>query len=104
MELDWKSLYKGPVKRQEVEEAIQDAEWQELRKAMKGVSLQQKYEMLGHYYHQAKFDLTFKYAMGDYAEKPAGTYAHDCRMVEVRVTNYITALSRGGLIKPEEYR
>lgn len=104
MELNWKSLYKGPVERQEVEEAIQDADWQELRKAMKGVSLQQKYEMLRSYCGQAKLDLTFKYLAGDYVEEPAGTYSHDLRMVEVRVTNYITALSRGRLIKPEDYR
>jgi hypothetical protein len=29
---------------------------------------------------------------------------HEMRMVHVRITNYVTALSRGGIIKPEDYR
>lgn len=91
--LDWKSLYYGHVESQEVAKAVKDYEWQALRRAMKGKSLETKYKMLKGY----------RVTMASRLE--AGRIDEDeWRMVEVRITNYVTALSRGGLIKPEDYR
>lgn len=83
MYLDWHKLYFGKVHPEEVKEAIKDNEWQKTRISMKGVSLAEKYYILSNYYNLHK---------------------DEGRLVEVRVTNYVTALSRGGLIKPKDYR
>lgn len=80
--MDWSKLYFGKVTREEVERAIDDANWQSLRQEMKGKSLERKYKMLSDYYELALL----------------------LRMLKVRVTNYVTALSRGGLIKVGDYR
>lgn len=91
--LDWRSLYYGHVSPQEVARAVKDPEWQTLHLAMKGRSLETKNAMLK-YYRAAKV-----------AQRGVGIIDEDeWRMVEVRITNYVTALSRGGLIKPEDYR
>lgn len=91
--LDWRSLYYGHVESQEVAKAVKDYEWQDLRRAMKGKSLETKYAMLK------------GYRATMIARLEAGRIDEDgWRMVEVRITNYVTALSRGGLIKPEDYR
>lgn len=47
--LDWRSLYYGHVESQEVAKAVKDYEWQALRRAMKGKSLETKYAMLKGY-------------------------------------------------------
>lgn len=89
MKLDWRLLYYGHVSPQEVQEAVHNAEWQELRQAMRGQPLETKYTMLrGYQMSQRELKLD----------------AHEWRMIEVRITNYVTALSRGGLIKPSDYR
>ena len=91
--LDWRSLYYGHVESQEVTRAVKDYEWQALCLAMKGMSLETKYAMLK------------GYRATMIARLEAGRIDEDeWRMVEVRITNYITALSRGGLIKQEDYR
>ena len=56
---------------------------------MKGMTTEDKYKTLEAY-------LEFKQAML--------VSEHEMRMVHVRITNYVTALSRGGIIKPEDYR
>ena len=86
--LDWRSLYYGPVPPQEVAQAVTDPTWQKIRLAMKGESLETKYVILCGY----------RAAMAKHAP------AEEWRMVEVRITNYVTALSRSGLIKPEDYK
>lgn len=91
--LDWRSLYYGHVSPQEVAQAVKDPEWQTLRLAMKGMSLETKNAMLKGY----RASMLYK------AERHVIT-PEEWRMVEVRITNYVTALSRGGLIKPEDYR
>lgn len=83
MYLDWRKLYFGKVHSEEVKEAVKDAYWQTLRVAIKGLSLERKYQILLNYYNRHK---------------------DEGRAIEVRLTNYVTALSRGGLIKPENYR
>ena len=76
-------MYFGYVSLDEVQEAVKDAEWQKLRKEMKGRALAEKYDMLLRYSER----LTFDYLKG----------AYPC-------TNYVTALARGGLIEPKAYR
>ena len=83
MYLDWRKLYFGKVHPGEVKEAVKDTYWQTLRVAIKGLSLERKYQILLNYYNRHK---------------------DEGRALEVRLTNYVTALSRGGLIKPENYR
>lgn len=102
--LDWKKLYFGHITRAEILEAIHDAEWQKLRLELKGASLEQKYIKLLAYYKSKEAELTRNYLEGKYIPLPAGAYAHDLRMLEVRITNYVTALARGGLIKREDYK
>lgn len=89
MELNWKKLYFGRVSPNEVQGAVRDSEWQECRKYMKGMSLYGKYATLSDYL---------------IAKTLEARNEHELRMVRVRVTNYVTALSRGGLIKPIDYR
>ena len=88
--MDWHLLYFGHVSPQEVQIAIRDAEWQSLRLDMKGKSLEYKYRVLTDYLTQMR--------------KHLGNDFEEMRKVEVRITNYVTALSRGGLIKPSDYR
>lgn len=86
---DWRTLYFGHVSPEEVQEAVADNQWQQYRLLMKGMSLDDKYKSLHAYLDFAK-DMLLE--------------GHELRMVHVRLTNYVTALSRGGLIKPEDYR
>lgn len=91
--MDWHTLYYGHVSPQEVQKAVNDHEWQALRRAMKGKSLETKYAMLCGY----RATMVSRLEAGHIDED-------GWRMVEVRITNYVTALSRGGLLKPEDYR
>lgn len=95
--MNWKNLYYGHVSPSEVQEAIKDAEWQELRQSIKGKSLEEKYEALNAYRIRKAWEIP----LDENADGPADP---EWRMVEVRLTNYVTALSRGGLIKPSDYR
>lgn len=85
----WNTLYFGRVLRSEVQEAVLDKQWQQIRLMMKGMSVDDKYKTL-HGYLEFKQDMLVD--------------EHEMRMVHVRITNYVTALSRGGIIKPEDYR
>lgn len=85
----WNTLYFGHVSPTEVQEAVHDVQWQQIRESMKGMSTDDKYKTL-HGYLQFKQDMLVD--------------EHEMRMVYVRITNYVTALSRGGIIKPEDYR
>lgn len=93
--MDWHNLYFGHVSSQEVQRAVKDPTWQALRRAIKGLSLQDKYYKLMAYCNQ----MHLIYTQDRGAKSPEWW-----RMVEVRLTNYVTALSRGGLIKPSDYR
>ena len=99
--LDWSLLYSGTVSPQEVQEAIRDPEWQELRKDLKGTSLATKYYALLGYENCTELSIQRKYRDDLITSEEA---RHRRRLLEVRITNYVTALSRGGLIKPEDYR
>lgn len=93
MELNWHQLYFGRVSLSEVKEAIKDEEWQALRAAMKGKSLEHKYWSLISYLDTSRERYINKIITST-----------EFRAVQVRITNYVTALSRGGLIKPDDYR
>lgn len=91
--MDWHNLYFGHVSPQVVQEAVKDEEWQALRRSLKGLPLQIKYDKLYEYFenktcawHRREIDV------------------REILLVKVRITNYVTALSRGGLIKPSDYR
>ena len=89
MIMDWSKLYFGKVKRDEIQRAVNDSHWQTLRRELKGKSLEVKYKMLMSYYE---------------SETRACKSCADERLLEVRLTNYVTALSRGGLIKVGDYK
>lgn len=80
--LNWRLLYFGHMPIKEVLEAVQDKEWQIIRLSMKGKSLESKYNTLHRWLNTCQRS----------------------RASQVQVTNYVTALSRGGLIKPSDYR
>lgn len=93
MKLDWRKLYFGRVSKSEVQRAITQPAWQGLREHLKDKSLEEKYYTL----------LTYL-ALKTEDHKRGLIDDEELRNVHVRITNYVTALSRGGLIKPEEYR
>lgn len=80
--MDWHLLYSGRVTMEEVHQYVKDGEWQKLRRSLVGTSLKHKYITLQRW-------LELK---------------QNSRAAQVQVTNYVTALSRGGLIRPEDYR
>ena len=79
--MDWKTLYFGHMCKDEVLRCVKDPEWQALRIAMKGSTTEHKFH-----------SLTAWLKVKNYS-----------REAQVQVTNYVTALSRGGLIKPADY-
>lgn len=79
--MNWKSLYFGQISREDIQRYIDDPDWQELRLMMKGMSLEDKYSNLKAWLRNN----------------------HNSHASKVQVTNYVTALSRGGLIKPSDY-
>lgn len=79
--MDWRKLHFGRISPSEVAEAVADDEWQELRVYLKGKSLEEKYRRLDNWL----------------------TQQNNSRKAQIQVTNYVTALSRGGLIKPSDY-
>lgn len=91
--MNWSNLYFGKVSAQAVQEAVKDPEWQKLRKSLKGKSLEEKYDKLTLYYRNQRL----KWVNSQITD-------YEWVMVQVRLTNYVTALSRGGLIKPSDYR
>ena len=59
--MDWHKLYFGRVSPDEV----QDAEWQKLRREMKGRALAEKYDMLRRYYEETSERLISRVHMID---------------------------------------
>ena len=79
--MDWKKVYFGKLSRKEIQEAVKDMDWQAVRIGMKGTSIRVKYDTLKWWLEKQKYT----------------------NKAKIQVTNYVTALSRGGLIKPEDY-
>lgn len=79
---DWGQLYFGKIERSEIQEYIVNPEWQQIRLDIKGQSLNYKYSRIWNWLEKNNYS----------------------RESQVQATNYVTALSRGGLIKPEDYR
>jgi hypothetical protein len=74
---EWAQLCFGIYNIKEVKDCVADAEWQRVRVSMLSTSLQFKYFTLKEYLDRMQ-------------------YSHEAK---VRVTNYVYALKRGGLIK-----
>lgn len=79
--MDWHEIYFGPVRKADVLRVVRDPTWQHIRVNMKGRPLQEKFDLL-----QLWLDVN--------------SHSEDSK---IQVTNYVTALSRGGLIKREDY-
>lgn len=91
--MNWAYLYFGHVHTADVLKAVADDYWQAIRRSMKGKSLEIKYHILLDYVTTAKMKyLAHKISKEEFDK------------VQIRSTNYVTALSRGGLIKPSDYR
>lgn len=80
--MNWKKLYFGHINRQEIKKAINDNTWQRLRLDLKGRDLINKYYRLLYYLERNNFN----------------------KKAKIQVTNYVTALSRGGLIRVSDYK
>jgi len=76
MSLDWSKLHFGRITRQEIIQYCSGEDWQELRRRLKGLSLEEKYIQLIEWIRSHK----------------------NSRAAQVQVTNYVNALKRGGLI------
>ena len=72
----------GSLLRTEIQEAVNNDKWQEFRLSLKGLSTEQKLDRLENYCQQRE-------------QNGRGL----ARVEVVRVTNYITALLRGGQLK-----
>ena len=81
-DMNWRKLYFGHVPVKDMRLYTPHADWQVVRLDMKGKSLAYKYASLCKWLVQKEFAYSAK----------------------IQVTNYVTALSRGGLILPEDYR
>lgn len=79
--MNWKRLHSGHVSPEEVARHVKSEAWQEVRRYLKGKSLEEKYRRLSSWLSQH----------------------NNSRAAQVQVTNYVTALSRGGLISPSSY-
>lgn len=81
-DMDWRKLYFGHVPVSAMRKYTPDSNWQRVRLSMKGTSTAFKYKTLCNWLVTCEFS---------YASK-------------IQVTNYVTALSRGGIIIPDAYR
>lgn len=80
--MDWRKVYFGHVPVADMRKYTPEEDWQEVRLYMKGKNLQEKYDALVYWLELNEYS---------YASK-------------IQSSNYVTALSRGGLIKPKDYR
>src|SRR5271168_3024059 len=76
-ELDWASMVFGTFNVNDVLKATKDERWQRVRVSMLGTCLQRKFCTLNVYLQEEAFSIEAK----------------------IRVTNYVNALRRGGMIK-----
>lgn len=81
-DMNWRKLYFGHVSVADMRKYTPNVDWQAARLSMKGTTTGFKYRVLCGWL----LDCDFSYAS------------------RIQVTNYVTALSRGGLIKPSDYR
>lgn len=81
-DMNWKKLYFGHVTVSDMRKYTPEPDWQKVRLDMKGKTLAYKYSAL------CKWLIVSRFSYG----------------AKIQVTNYVTALSRGGLIKPDDYR
>lgn len=75
--MNWNKLVSGKLKMDEILDAVDNDEWQELRKSLKGQPLTTRYEELETYLEKHSYS----------------------KKAKIRVTNYVNALKRGGMVK-----
>lgn len=80
--MNWKKLYFGPLTRSEIQAHVHEQDWQRMRLRMKGTTTEDKYTTLLKWLE----------------------HKHYSRSAQIQVTNYVTALSRGGIITPSDYQ
>lgn len=77
MIMDWSIIHCGYISKVEIMDAVQDADWQDWRMALKGTSTEYKHGSLR-----------------QWLQRKGNT-----RRAQVQVTNYVNALKRGGIVK-----
>jgi len=80
--MDWRTIHCGYISQEEIAKYVRDKDWQMIRLSMKGAPMSHRFNLLKGY---------------------LGRNNHS-RAAQVRVTNYINALSRGGMLHPSEYQ
>lgn len=80
---DWDSLIFGRYNQQHVTLAVQNDGWQMFREGLRGTSLNYRFDLLKDYVIM-------------------GGSMHSRNVREIRVTNYVYALKRGGMIKTQK--
>jgi hypothetical protein len=80
-DMHWDEMHCGRITKHEIKKYVSQQKWQLVREDMKGASLEYKYKACREWLRENKYS----------------------RDSYVQVTNYINALSRGGLIKPSDY-
>ena len=77
-----------------IAEAVDDEEWQKFRVSMKGKTTAEKLQMLGQYYRDEQYKVD---GMSEGVEKDKAFLD-----INIRLDNYIKALSRGGQLHAGE--
>lgn len=77
LELDWEGLTFGSYSREQIDACVDDPDWQRLRLKLRGTALEVKFVKLTDYMRAQNYSFAAK----------------------VRVTNYVNALRRGGLVR-----
>lgn len=72
----WKTLIFGKYNITEIKRAVKEPKWQEFRKGLKGISLEQKFRELKKWLRRNR----------------------NSKRAKIQVTNYVNALKRAGLI------
>jgi hypothetical protein len=83
-----------------IAEAVDDEEWQKVRLSMKGISTEEKIDVLVDYYEEGSGSNFSGHINKDGAEHFADgqVNSYDCDVC-IRIDNYIKALCRGGQLQ-----
>ncbi len=74
--MSWDELIFGIYGQAEIQRAVKDGEWQDLRVSMKGTPLRKRFDLMKTHLSKKGYS----------------------RQARVQVTNYVNALKRGGMI------
>ena len=79
--MDWSELHFGIIRKKDIKRCVSRQDWQEVRHRMKGTNLEYKYKTCKEWLER-----------NDYSDES-----------KIQVTNYVNALSRGGLVSRNDY-